>query len=450
MSELFEGRNMKRIKKSCFAQGDRAMLTRGTFSILLLLSAGISLAETIPPATVLAGQSAAGPSEARAEVVFDKVPLSFEANTGRFDRQVKFFARGQGQHLFLTDEGPVLVPQNSRDGALPVIRLQFQGGAPGASFEGVDKLPGITNYFSEGVRITDVPNYARVRQQHVYRGIDVVYYGNQAQFEYDFLVAPGADPRRIKLKLSGYTSAHISESGDLVLATRAGGVVMRKPAAYQERNGRRAGVPARYVLNGSELGFELAAYDPSRTLIIDPLLSYSTFLYGSGSDDKIWAIAVDASGNVYLTGETSSTNFPVAGAFQTKKAGTTDAFVTKLNPSGGGLVYSTYIGGKNGSSFGKGVAVDSAGSAYVTGFTTSSAYPVTTGAYHTTKGTSNAGFVTKLSAAGNTLVYSTFIPGGQGAAIAINSAGNAFISGTADSTFTTTAGSFQRIAADAS
>ena len=198
------------------------------------------------------------------------------------------------------------------------------------------------------------------------------------------------------------------------------------------------------------MGFELAAYDPSRTLVIDPLLSYSTFLYGSGSDDKIWSIAVDASGNVYLTGETSSTNFPVAGAFQTKKAGTTDAFVTKLNPSGGGLVYSTYIGGKNGSSFGKGVAVDSAGSAYVTGFTTSSAYPVTTGAYHTTKGTSNAGFVTKLSAAGNTLVYSTFIPGGQGAAIAINSAGNAFISGTADSTFTTTAGSFQRIAADAS
>jgi hypothetical protein len=426
--------------------GHAAVICR-MLSVLFLVFTGNALAEVGQIASVAAVPPTTGVDTARAEAILDRLPLSFEANNGQFDRRVKFFVRERGRHLFITDEGLVLVPQNSRDGALPVIRLQFQDRAPEARIEGIEKLPGITNYFSAGVRIADVPNYARVRQRDIYPGVDVIYYGKQAQLESDFLVAPGADPRRIKLKLSGHNSVSVADSGDLVLATSAGDIVWHKPAAYQEREGRRIDVPVRYVLSGSELGFDVAAYDPGRELVIDPLLVYSTFLYGSGSDDKIWAVAVDASGNVYLTGETTSTNFPLAGAFQTKKAGTTDAFVTKLNASGSGLVYSTYVGGKSGSTFGKGIAVDSAGSVYIAGSTSSSAYPVTTGAYRTTMGTGTpAGFVTRFTAQGNVLVYSTFVPGGQAAAIAIDSSSNVFVTGTADSTFTTTPGSFQATA----
>src|SRR6266571_788170 len=456
----FQGRNMKLIKTR-FVQGVHGQLnfrhaihaasraircaarcvtvfktpTLRTVAALLLFRGAISWAETAPP--VAPGRTSA----ARVEAFFANLPLSFEANTGKFDRRVKFVSRGERQNLFLTNEGMVLTLNKGGSEVISIVRLEFQNAFAEAKFEGVDQLPAITNYFSAGVQITNVPNFSRVRQINAYPGIDVVYYGNSGRIEYDFIVSAGADAKRIKFKLSGHRSATVAESGDLVLGTYSGDVTLKKPVAYQERDGKRIDVPLRYVVAGNELRFDVSSYDRRRTLVIDPMLNYSTYL-GGGSDDLAWAIALDASGNAYITGETFSTDFPLVGALQTKKAGPSDVFVTKMNANGTGLVYSTYIGGKSGSSVAKGIAVDTAGNAYITGSTVSSAYPVTAGAYITTF--NGTGFVTKLNAQGNALVYSTFTGGDSNPrAIALDSSGNAFITGSAGSSFPTTPGVFQ-------
>jgi hypothetical protein len=326
--------------------------------------------------------------------------------------------------------------------AMPVVRLEFAGASPSARLHGEERLDALTNYFRAGTRVTNVRSYARVRQRQVYPGIDVIYYGNMNQLEYDFVVSPGADPSRIRVRLSGHAAAELTAAGDLQLATNAGALTLRKPTAYQERDGRRVEVPVDYVLSRDELRLAVAAYDRAVPLTIDPLLAYSTFVRGSGSD-KAWGIALDAGGNAYVVGETTSTNFPVAGALQARKAGTSDMFVFKLNGNGSRLVYSTYIGGHNGSTVGKGIKVDAAGNAYVAGQTSSSSYPTTSNAYRKSKGIGDAGFVTKLAPQGNALVYSTFIPGGPAAAVALDASGHAFITGDADSSFDTTRHAFQ-------
>jgi Bacterial Ig-like domain (group 3)/Beta-propeller repeat len=419
------------------------MNSSGYLRLERIREAAILIGFLLLPAASHAGTPNTG--SGRMEAVLDRLPLAFEANAGQFHKQVRFFARAPGKHLFLTGKGMVLVLNKglSIHDAMPVIRLEFAGASPNARLEGVDRLGATTNYFRAGTRITDVSNFTRVRHRQVYPGIDVVYYGNANRIEYDFVVSPGADVGRIRVQLSGHAAADISDSGDLVLATSAGELTLQKPSAYQEHDGRRIEVPVRYLLAKNELRLEVAAYDPALTLTIDPLLAYSTFVTGRG-DDKAWAIALDGGGNAYVAGETSSTDFPLAGALQAKKAGTRDMFVFKLNAGGSELAYSTYIGGRNGSTAGKGIKVDAAGNAYVTGKTSSSDYPVTNQAYRTSKGSGDAGFVTKLGPEGNALVYSTFIPHGPGAAIALDSSGHAFVTGDADSSFDTTRSAFQR------
>jgi hypothetical protein len=408
-------------------------IATGVF-VLPLLLAGFARAADVPNIQAAADVP-------NIQTVLASQPLSFEANAGQFNKRVKFLARAPGKRLFLVPEGMVLVLDQSSapDAAQSIVRIELQGVAKKAQFEGVDRLAAITNYFSAGLAITDVPNFARVRQQDVYSGIDVLYYGSQGRLEYDFIVAPGADPRRIRLRLAGHDAARVTKTGDLVLATAVGELVMHKPFAYQERDGQRTEVPARYTVRGNEVRFELAAYDRGRTLVIDPLLAYSTRLGGTNADFAK-AVSVDGSGNVYITGETFSSDFPVAGALQTKKLGTADAFVTKMNANGGALIYSTYLGGKNGSTAGRGIKVDAAGNAYFTGTTSSSAYPITSGAYRTT---GTGGFVTKLTPQGNALIYSTFTGASSGHAIAIDAAGNAYVTGQAFSGFPTTPGAFQ-------
>ncbi len=414
----------RRIRRSI---GHGPALTRWALSAFLLLCSSVAWAET----------------SVRVEAVVDGMPLSFEANTGKFDRRVKFLSRGRRQNLFLTNEGMVLTLDKVGSEVISIVRLELQNASPETKFEGIDRLPAITNYFSAGMQITNVPNFSRVRQSNAYPGIDILYYGNGGRIEYDFVVSPGADAKRIKFKLSGHSSAIVTESGDLVLATYSGDLVLKKPVAHQEQDGKHNDVPVRYVVAGNELRFDVSTYDPNRTIVIDPLLSYSTYL-GGGSDDKAWAIALDRNGNAYIVGETFSTGFPLAGALQTKKAGSSDMFVTKMNPNGSGLVYSTYLGGKNGNTAGKGVAVDTAGNAYISGTTSSTAYPVTTGAYRTT---GPGGFVTKLNAQGNALVYSTFTGALSGLAIALDGAGNTFVTGQAGVGFPTTSGAFQPVTA---
>ena len=275
----------------------------------------------------------------------------------------------------------------------------------------------------------------------------MVYYGNQHQLEYDFVVAPGADPSRIRLSIAGMQKIGVDSHGQLIVRTAAGPVCWNKPAVYQEIDGKRCVVKGEYVLRrGHEVGFRVAAYDTTKALIIDPTLVYSTYLGGS-NDDAGQGIAIDAAGDAYVTGVTLSTNFPTtAGAYQTTSGGTADAFVTKLNPAGSGLVYSTYLGGSGGDN-GMGIAVDASGNAYITGFTSSTDFPTTSGAFQTTYGGSGDAFVTMLNSTGSGLLYSTYLGGSdaeQGNNIAVDGGGNAYVTGlTRSANFPTTVGAFE-------
>src|SRR5207245_1461810 len=253
-----------------------------------------------------------------------------------------------------------------------VLRMIFIGANPEPSVVGAEELPGKANYFigSDPANWrTDVPTYAKVRYKNVYPGIDLIYYGNQRQLEYDFVVSPGADPTRIRLGFQGADKLEVDAKGDLVLHTATGVSRHRKPVIYQEVDGARRGIAGGYVLEGARrVGFRVAAYDARRPLVIDPALFYSTYLGGGGAD-FIQTTALDASGNAYVTGFTDSINFPTtSGAFQpTLVGGGGDVFVAQLNATGSGLLYATYLGGTHNSEAGFGIAVDTLGNAYVTG-----------------------------------------------------------------------------------
>ena len=329
--------------------------------------------------------------------------------------------------------------------------MQILGANPNSPASGVDEMPGKSNYFignDPKQWRANVANYTKVRYDRMYPGVDLVYYGNQRQLEYDFVVAPGADPSRIRLKFRGAGTLRIDDKGDLVLGAGDEQVRLQKPQVYQEASGTRKIVEGSYFATANIVRFRVGDYDHSRALIIDPTLDYSTTFGGSGYDQGN-GIAVDSSGNAYVAGFTASSNFPTTtGAFQTAYGGGDyDAFVTKLNATGTGLVYSTYFGG-SGYDQGNGIAVDSAGNAYVTGFTASSNFPTTTGAFQTAYGGgSSDAFVTKLNATGTGLVYSTYLGGSGGDAgtgIAVDSSGNAYVTGnTNSSNFPATTGAFQ-------
>jgi hypothetical protein len=376
------------------------------------------------------------------------LPLSFEPNQGQTDSRVRFLAHGQGYSLFLTGDGAVLALKTGRmndsgrkagesTSSQTVLRLRLRGARATARVQGVDELPGKSNYFignDPGKWRTDIPNYARVEYREVYPGVDLVYYGHQGQLEYDFVLKPGADARELRLGIEGAKRARISEAGDLVLETGSGEVVLRRPVAYQGSGSRRRAVEVRYVRSGAEIGFEVANYRRNQVLTIDPVLVYSTFLGGAGGDIA-YGIAVDSGGNAYVTGVTGSVNFPVKSAVQPALAGVTNAFVTKLNSAGSGLIYSTFVGG-TGSDAAAAIAIDSGGNAYITGNTSSTDFPVTSGVFQSTYGGSTDAFVAKIAPSGSSLVYSSYLGGsaadfGQG--IAVSSSGEAYLTGSTQS-----------------
>jgi hypothetical protein len=251
-----------------------------------------------------------------------------------------------------------------------------------------------------------------VKYEGIYSGIDLVYYGNQRQLEYDFVVAPGADPRRIGFEVRGAKQILQGARGELVFKMGEEEIRWHKPVVYQVNAGRRQEIPAQYaVMDTNRVGFQVEKYDRGRPLYIDPLI-YSTYLGGSGGDFGS-GVAVDGSGNAYVVGFTESLDFPITpGAFQTTLDGSNDIFVTKFNPAGSALVYSTYLGGSEVND-GLGIAVDNAGDAYVTGLTYSSDFPTTPGAFQTTYAGDQDGFITKLSPSGSALLYSSYL-GGSG------------------------------------
>jgi hypothetical protein len=471
--------------------------------------------------SLMAGTSTTVPdaaTQAHLTAAYGKLPLSFEANQGQTDPRVNFLARGAGYTAFLTPTSAVLSLKQGDGGN--VVAMNLVGASPASRPVGLDKMSGVSNYLIGNDPTkwhTNIANYSNVGYQDVYRGINVVYHGDQQQLEYDFVVKPGADPRAIRLAFAGAQTKSIDAQGNLVLHTSGGDLVEHAPVAYQLIHGVQHPVDAHFLLGrDGRVDFQVGRYDHSKPLVIDPTLSlsYSSYLGGSGTD-RGYAIAVDGSGNAYVTGATQSTNFPthkpfqgrnnggsdvfvtkfnstgsalvystylggsgydiakgiavdsagdafVAGtsqsydfptmnAFQPRYAGGGDAFLTKLNPAGSALLYSTYIGGTDNQSFGNGVAVDGSGNAYVTGYTNSGGFPTTAGAYQTALSGAQNAFVTKINpslAGAASLVYSTYLGGNgqdQASGIAVDTSGNAYVTGATyeSANFPTTAGAYQ-------
>lgn len=424
-------------------------------------------------------QSGDSISSVHHSLAYGHLPLSFEANEGQTDPRARFLARGQGYSLFLTVGEAVLAlmggaasqelsslgPHQSGlyRGTDAVLRMRLLHSSPRASISGVDELPGKSNYFigndPKKWRV-DVPNYARVKYANVYSGVDMVYYGTEGQLEYDFIVAPGADPSQVRLEIQGAEEVRMNKSGDLELKAHGGNLVLRRPAAYQGVESTKHRVFVRYIRRGrNEFGFQVTAYQRTQPLVIDPVLIYSTYLGGSGGDIA-YAIGVDSSGDAYVTGETNSTDFPTLNPQQKSSGGNGDGFITKLNPDGTQLVYSTYLGGSGADSI-TALAVDSKGDVFVTGDTTSTNFPATpqsssstsSAAFQTVYGGNGDAFVAELSSTGNTLTYSSYL-GGSGAdfgqGIAVDSAGNAYVTGSTQSPDFPTVGPLQPTLAGAS
>ena len=291
-------------------------------------------------------------------------PIAFEANTGQTDARVRFLSRGDGYSLFLTDDESVLALDRGKAGSAAVLRTRLVGAGSRAA-RGEALLPGRVNVYRGRRSHEGIQTFGRVRYAAPYPGIDLVYHGKQGALEYDFEVAPGADPGRIAMALDGARKLALSRRGDLRIAVPGGVVVHKRPVAYQQIEGRRVPVAAAFDLNGSRIGFRLGDYDTSRKLVIDPVLSYSSYLGGS-SDDIPVKMALGSDKSVYITGRTLSNNFP--GTSRSPRTDL-DAFVTRLNPDGS-RVYSTYVGGTaHDQAFD--IAVDSGGRAYAVGGTDS-------------------------------------------------------------------------------
>ncbi len=409
-----------------------------------------------------------------------RLPFYFEANHGQADAQFQFVANGRGCAYLLSPEEAVVALAKPAVGdptrqvnrrasfSLPEassvreVRFRLVGANSRARGEGMDSLPGRINYLlgnDPSAWRTAVPTFAQVRFPEVYPGVTLIYYGQERQLEFDFVVAPGADPSRIAFEIVGADKLTVDASGDLVL--EVDGEVLRQhaPVSYQVMEGRRVHVASSYrLMERDRVELRLGAYDRARTLVIDPVFNYATYFGGSGKEEA-WALAVDSDGAAYIAGATTSAQLlPRVGGYQTNyQGGSTvggDAFVAKLSPAGTNLVYLTYLGGAvhDGA---LALALDGGGNAYLTGFTGSSNFPTVGPLKTNISGTPHPklkvhpleGFVAKLNPSGNALVYSAFLGGDgvdDGCAIAVDATGRALVGGFTESTnLPTTANALQ-------
>lgn len=368
---------------------------------------------------------------------YGALPLAFEPGpAGR-----RYTARASGGSVEITPDGAVLRPNGGRGREAQAIRMRLKGASPAKAIRGERQLPGKVHYLrgrdSRAWR-TNVPTYSAVRCREVYPGIDAIYYGRGTELEYDFVAAPGSDPAAIRIQFEQTGQPRLQPNGDLLVACGGSEVRHRRPFVYQEKAGKHRVVAAAYELHGSpagdavEVGFRLGDYDRSRPLIIDPVLIYSTYFGGAGVELSRGAgIAVDATGNVYVTGDTDSPSLPGSGDHS--GGGFRDAFVTKLNPTGTSVLYTTYLGGSD-SDVARGIAVDVDGNACIVGETFSRDFPIANALQPVHGGVPfSDAFAAKLDATGGTLLYSTFLGGTTGsdmaAGVALDEAGNAWIAG---------------------
>ena len=365
------------------------------------------------PVVRAASSLPARPQAARVDKDFGRIPLSFEPSSDNSS----FIAHGSGYSVRLNPDGALLSL-----GQDDVVIMKLQGSDP-AKPTARDLLPGTVNYFlgndAKHWR-TSIPTYAKVAYSGVYPGIDLVYYGDHRALEYDLVVAPKASVKSIRIRFAG-ARINLAANGDLQIKAQHGSIAFHQPIAYQSINVHKQPVQARFVkINDTEVAFAVGHYDRRQPLVIDPQIIYSTYFNGA----TVQAIAVDSAGSAYITGAAATTLPVTAGAFQTtdpeyspnsKNAPQSAAFVSKLSPDGGSLVYSTYVGGTH-QETGTAIAVDSSGNAYLTGTTRSPDFPVTSGAFQPTNRNPNentTGFLVKLNPSGSGLVYSTYL-GGSG------------------------------------
>ena len=379
-------------------------------------------------------------TDSAARAAYERLPVAFVAGPGS-----GYSAHGLGYGLSVSSSGMTLDlsrasreraggerPRSARFG----MRLVRADPAARPTARGV--LPGTRNYFvgnDPASWRTGVSASSEVVYAGVYPGIDVVYYGSQRRLEYDFRLAPGADPADIRLRTEGADSLRIDERGDLVVETGSGQVRQQRPVAYQEVDGATRPVEAGYELTpGGEIAIRLGSYDRTRPLVVDPVVDFASYLGGSDSDMSS-QVVVDAAGNIYLSGTTSGGGFPTSGGVQTSfGGGVGDAYVVKLNATGSDVIFATYLGG-SGEETGSGLAVDPAGSVYVVGATTSTNFPVASALQSSLRGERDA-FLTRLSATGSALMLSTYLGGAEAeAALAVAVSGKfVYVTGVTTST----------------
>jgi uncharacterized protein (TIGR03437 family) len=480
-------------------------LVTGMRATLLLFLAGIAANAQAPSPLPLLDASSH-----QVAARYGKLPLSFEPNQGQTDAEVQFVSRGASYTIFLSPASATFALQRDATAAsqlpssaqLTVVRMDLLGATPDIAMQPYDKLPGIANYLMGSTRAawpTNLPTYAKTRSRNIYPGIDLVYYGTQGQLEYDFVLAPHADPAQIRLKFAGATPV-VDASGDLVLSL--GGkqgqddIRFHKPVLYQQVQGVRQPVSGKFTIaaNKNEISFQVSSYDHSRELVIDPVLVYSSYLGGSSQQSAIKGMAVNAAGEIYVTGITNALDYrttpgviqptcpaPMTGGSKCGPSSSSAAFVSKISADGQSLIYSTYLGGGgpgpgvggstvsqggSGSDFGTGIAVDANDNAWVVGETNSNNFPVTPDAYSlycepvtvafdfgTLQNTGeisgcarfNGGseyiysgtyslFLVKLNPTGTSILYGTFLGGTQGelqGQIALDATGNIYVSGAA-------------------
>jgi len=359
-----------------------------------------------------------------------KLPLSFIENRGQSPEDVRFMVRIEGPTVFFTPSEVIFsLSQGNNSSA---VHMAFEDSNPGQII-GEEQLPGQANFFigNDSTQwISDIPTFGSIRYKEIYPGVDLIFKGREGYLKHELDLDPGADLSGIILTYSGQDNLSLAEDGSLLIRTSAGNLTDSVPICYQEINGSREMVEGRYRLVGDNgVGFEIVDYDRKYPLVIDPTLAYSTYLGGSGDDSGL-SLALDSSGNAYVTGYTASTNFPTKNPLQASNAASSDVFIAKINSAGSALSYSTYLGG-GGYDYAKGIAVDSGGNAYVTGYTASTNFP-TKNPLQASNAGSNDAFIAKINSAGSALSYSTYLGGSgedNGESIAIDGSGNAYVTG---------------------
>jgi hypothetical protein len=477
---------------------EEEMMKKIILMVVILLTAGmLKYAFADVPVTFTPGKSSIAKvggadkeTKTKTEEVYGKLPLSFIQNNGQTDKKVKFYEKGAGHATFFTEEGVYLQlvrSQKKEDGQTKdkrqktdkftadkkivksnVVKIIPLNANPNPQIIAEATQGGKVNYFignDPEKWKTNIPTYGAVVYKDLYKGIDLKFYGNNRQMEYDIIVKPGGDPSQVHLAYEGIDGISVAANGDLEITLHSPSplagegrgegdkLIQKRPKIYQEINGKKVALDGRFKLSDADSGpgnmnlkpktenqklsytFEIASYNKDYPLIIDPVLVYSTYLGGSGGDIG-YGIAVDSLGNAYITGDTGSADFPTQNPIQGANGGFGDVFVTKINSAGNALVYSTYLGGSD-ADYGCGIAVDGAGNANVTGWTISTDFPTQNPIQGTHGGGGYDAFITKINSAGDALVYSTYLGGSggdYGFGIAVDSSDNAYVTGRTTST----------------